>query len=49
MKRLIAKLAAVVTLMKNSFDHMLDAYAEAVDELKGTPAYLQLFETCEII
>lgn len=44
MKNLIAKLTATVTRMKRATDRMFDSYTEAINELRGTPCYVYLFE-----
>lgn len=49
MKTMMTKLAASVSRMRMAIGHMFDAYEQALNELIGTPAYPQLFETCEMM
>lgn len=49
MKTMMKKLAANVNRMRMSISHMFDAYEKALCELRGTPAYPQLFVTCEMM
>ena len=49
MKRMITKLAATVNRMKTAISHSFDAYEDALNELRGTPAYPQMFDSHEII
>lgn len=49
MKHMITKLAAAVIRVKMAIAHMLDTYEKSLNELIGTPAYPQLFETCELM
>lgn len=49
MKTMIAKLAASVSRLRISIGHMLDAYESALNELSGTSAYPQMFETYEMM
>lgn len=49
MKRMVNKMVTPVTKMARSIARMFREYEKALNELSGTPAFPQMFESYEMI
>ena len=49
MKTMMKELAANVNRVMMSIGHLFDTYEKVINELSGTPVYMHLYETHEMM